>query len=65
MRSMDLMFDNTKKNCAGRNCEKIGTIILKLRFLNKTGIFCEQCAEDILAADLAFKVEDEAARLGQ
>ena len=45
MRSMDLMFDNTKKNCVGRNCEKIGTIILKLRFLNKTGIFCEVCAD--------------------
>ena len=37
----------------------------KVRFLNKTGIFCELCAEEILTADLASKIEDEAARIGQ
>lgn len=65
MRSMDFTVDNTGKNCVGRDCERIGTRILKLRFLNKTGIFCEVCAEDLLAADLASKVEDKVARIGQ
>jgi hypothetical protein len=62
MRSINFRFDNAKKRCTGRDCERIGTKILKLRFLNRTGIFCEACAEDLLAADLASNVEDEAVR---
>jgi hypothetical protein len=45
-------FDNAKK-CAGKGCERLGTRILKLRFLNKTGIFCDVCANSLLAEDLA------------
>ena len=65
MRSMVFTF-YVKKICAGRNCKRIGTRILKVRFLNKTGIFCEVCAEEILTADLA-RVEDanEAVRIDQ
>ena len=66
MRSMDFTFDNIKKNAQEETAKRIGTRILKVRFLNKTGIFCEVCAEEILTADLA-RVEDanEAARIGQ
>ena len=53
-----ITFDNIKKKCAGKDCKRIGTRILRVRFLNKTGIFCEVCAEDLLAADLASTVED-------
>jgi hypothetical protein len=53
MRSMNFTYDNTKKKCAGRDCERIGTRILKVRFLNKVGIFCELCANRLLAEDLA------------
>ena len=58
---------NYAKNCAGRDCKKIGTTMLKVRFLNKTGIFCEVCAEDLLAAGLASQVEDanETVRISQ
>jgi hypothetical protein len=45
-------FDNTKKKCAGKGCERTGTRILKLRFLNKAGIFCDLCANGLLAEDL-------------
>jgi hypothetical protein len=54
-----ITFDNTKKKCAGRDCERIGTRILKVRFLNKAGIFCDLCANGLLAEDLAVKVEDD------
>ena len=39
----------------------------KVRFLNKTGIFCELCAEEILDGRSCSRVEDanEAARIGQ
>jgi hypothetical protein len=46
-------FDNTKKKCAGKGCERMGTRILKVRFLNKVGIFCDLCANGLLAEDLA------------
>ena len=67
MNSINFSFDNTKKKCAGRDCERLGTRILKLRFLNKIAIFCDVCAEDLLSGDLASKIEDEngAERIGQ
>jgi hypothetical protein len=45
-------FNNVKK-CAGKGCDRIGTRILKLRFLNRIGIFCNSCANGLLAEDLA------------
>ena len=41
------------KKCAGKGCERVGTRILKVRFLNKLGIFCDFCANGLLAEDLA------------
>ena len=52
MRSINFSFDKTKKKCAGRDCERTGTRILRIRFLNKVGIFCEMCANGLLAEDL-------------
>lgn len=46
-------FNNTKKKCAGKGCERTGTRILRLRFLDKTGSFCDLCANGLLAEDLA------------
>jgi hypothetical protein len=47
------------KKCAGKDCEGIGRTILKVRYLNKTGLFCDCCMNDLVAADLAIKVEDD------
>lgn len=44
-------FSNAKE-CAGKGCKRTGTRILKIRFLNKAGIFCDLCANGLLA-DLA------------
>jgi hypothetical protein len=44
---------NNAKECAGKGCERTGTKVLKLRLLNKVGIFCDLCADGLLAEDLA------------
>ena len=56
-------MDNTNKisikednKCSGRNCTKIGKTILKIRYINKTGLFCDSCAEDLLEQGLALKI---------
>jgi hypothetical protein len=47
------------KNCAGKGCDRVGRTILKIRYLNKTGLFCEYCVNELIAADLATKVKDD------
>jgi hypothetical protein len=46
------------KKCAGKGCDKVGKTILKIRYLNKTGLFCNSCVNDLIAADIAI-VEDD------
>jgi hypothetical protein len=58
---MNSTFNNTTpeyKKCAGKGCERTGTRILRIRFLNNAGIFCELCANDLLADDLAVAERD-------
>lgn len=43
----------SKCNCKG--CEKSGKTLLKINYINKTGYFCENCAEDLLSEELAVK----------
>jgi hypothetical protein len=42
------------KKCAGKGCDRVGRTIL-----NKTGLFCEYCVNELVAADLATKVKDD------
>lgn len=46
------------KKCAGKGCDRAGRTILKVRYLNKTGIFCDSCVNDLLATDIAMRVKD-------
>jgi hypothetical protein len=46
------------KKCAGKGCEGEGRTTLKVRYLNKSGLFCDRCVNDLVAADLAVKVEE-------
>jgi hypothetical protein len=46
------------KKCAGKGCDRVGKTILKVRYLNKNGLFCDRCTKDLVAADLALKIED-------
>ncbi|HJR47356.1 MAG TPA: hypothetical protein VJ799_04305 [Nitrososphaeraceae archaeon] len=47
------------KKCAGKSCDRVGRTSLRVRYLNKTGLFCDCCVNDLVAADLAIKVEDD------
>ena len=46
-----------QKQCAGKGCEKEGKIVLAVRYLKRTGHFCESCAEDLLRFGLAVRQE--------
>jgi hypothetical protein len=46
------------KKCAGKGCDRAGRTILKVRYLNKTGLFCDSCVNDLVAADIAIRVEE-------
>ena len=47
------------KKCAGKNCDRAGTITLKVRYLNMSGLFCDYCAYDLVIQDLAVKADDD------
>jgi hypothetical protein len=59
---MNSTFNNVSpeyKKCAGKDCDRIGRTILRIRYLNKTGLFCDCCVNDLVAEDLAMKVEKD------
>jgi hypothetical protein len=41
--------------CAGLNCSNKSISILKVKYINKTGNFCQECTEDLIQSDLAEK----------
>jgi hypothetical protein len=47
------------KKCAGKDCEKPGRITLKIKYVNKIGLFCDSCAEDLTSQDLAIQIGDD------
>jgi hypothetical protein len=47
------------KKCAGKGCNRVGRTSLKILYLNKSGLFCDRCTKDLVAAELAVKVEDD------
>jgi hypothetical protein len=59
MNSTSNKVDLEYKRCAGKGCNRVERTILKVRYLNKTGLFCDCCVNDLVAADLAIKVEGD------
>ena len=45
------------KQCAGKECNRIATQLLKIRYLNKFGHFCDKCKTELL--DLGLVIEDK------
>lgn len=41
------------ETCAGKGCNKLGTIPLTLRYLNLSGYFCDECADSLVKDGLA------------
>ncbi len=48
------------KKCAGLRCENKAKIMLKVKFINKNGYFCEQCASDLIKSELVENLGAEA-----
>lgn len=40
-------------SCAGLKCKNKPTIILKIRYVNKTGHFCQKCSSKLIRLELA------------
>jgi hypothetical protein len=40
------------KECAGRNCKNAGISNLKIKYIHKSGWFCNSCKNDLKEADL-------------
>jgi len=43
--------------CMRKGCDRLGQITLKVKFIAKYGIFCKECAADLLSGDLAVASE--------
>jgi hypothetical protein len=46
-----------KDICAGIGCRNIPTVGLRIRYVNKTGWFCKQCADDLVRMEIAERLE--------
>jgi hypothetical protein len=45
------------KECAGKDCHRLGTHFLKVRFVNRQGWFCDLCKDKLLLEDLVIVEE--------
>jgi hypothetical protein len=41
------------EDCAGKNCHKKGTKLLEIRFIKKSGFFCDSCSFELLELGIA------------
>jgi hypothetical protein len=47
------------KECAGRDCDNVGTIKLKIKFIKKVGHFCKSCTFELKTLDLIDDIDDD------
>jgi len=47
--------DDNYRECAGKGCKNFGTTLLKIRYINKEGYFCNLCTQDLCRLELATK----------
>jgi hypothetical protein len=48
----------SKPKCMGKGCEYCGRILLKIKYINKIGYFCDNCAKDLLVEGLAISTSE-------
>lgn len=44
--------------CSGRKCARIAKNLLMISYIKKAGYFCDECAHDLLAAELAVRLPE-------
>jgi hypothetical protein len=52
MNSDDKYIQDEYKKCAGKGCNHTGNTILRVKFIQKEGMFCKACATDLLKLGL-------------
>jgi hypothetical protein len=45
--------------CAGLKCSNKPTAVLKVKYINKIGFFCQQCTTNLLQLELAEEISKE------
>jgi hypothetical protein len=51
------------KQCAGKDCNRKATQLIKIQYLNKFGYFCDKCKTELL--DLGLVIEDKKENSGE
>jgi hypothetical protein len=46
------------KECAGRGCKEEGKTLLKIKYLQKNGYFCDFCKAELLQLELTVQGEE-------
>ncbi len=49
----DVRIYKSLHTCAGLNCSNKPISTLKVKYINKTGHFCQRCGDDLLESELA------------
>jgi hypothetical protein len=55
---MNTIITSNKKVCACKNCNNVPTTILKIKYIQKIGLFCDSCTKDLLDQELAIKADE-------
>ena len=48
---------NYKNMCSGKDCSKEGKFVVKIKFIDKTGLFCESCTQYLSQESLGDVIE--------
>ncbi len=56
--SNDPYLTDKYKECDGKNCKNTAIHHLKIKYINKTGNFCQRCTNDLLRSDLAAEIQE-------
>ena len=50
--------NSVSERCSGRDCTNIAKNLLTILYIKKTGYFCDDCTQDLLARDLAIRTKE-------
>ena len=62
MNSDNRYIQEDYKKCAGKGCNHIGNTILRIKFIQKEGVFCKDCTTDLLNLGLVEEKKIEEVR---
>jgi hypothetical protein len=51
-------LNSEPKRCSGRGCTQVAENLLSIVYIKKRGYFCDACTQDLIAMQLAVKIEE-------